>query len=699
MIQKNIVSKWTILFTLILFVVLLWQHGTSQAKERLSVPAPHESHRAQGGTIPHPMCDATKVTLGVLAPTMPAWCMDLFDAPSTFQSSGNSWVDNFDHGLAMAGMGSGYKTFTQTNNHTFQAAHFRHNDHWMVDLKGESLDAQWGASDVGGVTMRPDRSFRFENGKLVIEAVAAAGVADYGLNAWTEIDVTTAPAPTGKVVDNLYGYGIFGGHWTLGIRLQSSREPIVALYDNSGRTFFEGGRQFELSFFQHEGAAEVIGGTPYGEQANAWRVCKGTDPDKECRDHFRWELTRETITLYVNGVKYMEHRGLPPAKQLPDALLNGDVYIYFSSWMARPGADAIRYHWDRIAVNPTDVGAMPTPQPTVIGEPLPTATPTPSPTPEGPCDNALRVEVESSTLYGAFAPVSDAQASGNQAVVVDESFGERRKPDREHRVVTCFNVAAEGTYRLKGRTLSPDNGSDSFYVQLDDKPTVPLKWHLPIDGASYQTADARLQTFLSPGRHWVTIYLREDGTRLDTLELMPVADGVKLAGTIDLDTFSMSGSPRSAIRGRIWLDEDGDGIQSATEPGFGGVVLHLYSAGGLALTSTVSDSDGLYYFSDLPPSAYAVYVNPGSLPVNLLPAYDRDDILDNQTLVELDAGAPWLDVDFGYRPADRDVGDGLTCRLTDPVSQSACQTQIGDDGEFPSWMVVKQRSLLPLVNQ
>ncbi|MEZ4657969.1 MAG: SdrD B-like domain-containing protein [Caldilineaceae bacterium] len=690
---RRLLTKKTAWVLILACTALLLQRGAGQAKEW--------SKELAQGTIPEMTCsDPTKVTLGVLSPTMPAWCMNLLEAPGTFQSAGNSWVDEFDHGLSMAGIGPGYKVFTTTNNHDFQAAHFRHNNHWMVDLKGESLDNRWGASTLGGVTMRPDRTFRFENGKLVIEAVASAGIAEYGLHAWPEIDVTTAPAPTGKVVDGLYGYGIFGGHWTVGIRLQSSREPIAAMYDNTGRTFFEGGRQFEISFFQNEGA-QVTGGTPLGAPANAWRVCKGTNPDVDCRDLFRWELTRDTITLYVNGVKYMEHRGLPPGKQLPDELLNGDVYVYFSSWMSGTGAEAIRYHWDRIAVNPAEPGAPPasTPQPTAPANPQPTATPPATATPEGPCDNGLTAEVETSMRYGAFQVVNDAKASNGQAVEVDESFGERRTPDSSQRVVTCFNVPADGTYRLKGDALSPDSGSNSFFVQLDDKPATLVKWHLFVDRSRYRTVDGRLQGYLSAGRHWVTVYLRQDGTRLDKLALVQVADGSRLPGTIDIGGPTMTSVERSAIHGRVWQDLNSNGIHDEGEPGVAGAVLRLYSAGGLSLTSTVSTNDGLYAFADSPPAAYVVYVQPGSLPINLLPSYDRDDEPDNRTTVELDAWAPWLDVDFGYRPADGDFGDGVTCLLTDPVSQTACQTQMGSETEFPSWMVVKQRNLLPVVSK
>jgi hypothetical protein len=86
--------------------------------------------------------------------------------------------------------------------------------------------------------MRPDIPFRFVNGKLVVEAEVSASIEEYGpvdSIAWPELVVSTSPQPTGHVVDDLYSYGQFGGFWTVGCRLQSSRWPICAMYDNTGR--------------------------------------------------------------------------------------------------------------------------------------------------------------------------------------------------------------------------------------------------------------------------------------------------------------------------------------------------------------------------------------------------------------------------------------------------------------------------------
>jgi hypothetical protein len=64
------------------------------------------------------------------------------------------------------------------------------------------------------------------------------------------------------------------------------------------------------------------------------------------------ELAPDSIRLSVNGVLYMEHAGLPAAKQLPRELLENDVYVYFASWVYIAQPETERFHWGRIAINP-----------------------------------------------------------------------------------------------------------------------------------------------------------------------------------------------------------------------------------------------------------------------------------------------------------------------------------------------------------
>jgi len=286
--------------------------------------------------------------LGVPGTAPPSWCLELTSGPPTLQAAPNAWVDDFDHGLSFAEIGEGYRVFDHAPafSATCSSGHFRHNNHWMADV---------GTDGCEGVMMRPDTSFRFVEGKLVVETTVAAGINAYGGAVWPEIVVTNAPQPTTPHAGGLYAYSMFEGYWAFGCRLESDRTPICALFDDAGDPSQTGGRVFEISFFQHEGAERVFGGGPFGAATDAaWRTCAQEDPDLQCRDTFRLELERDAVTLYVNGVRYMEHRGLPPGKQLPEALVAGDVYTYFASWSSRlnevgPGA---RYHWDRIAINP-----------------------------------------------------------------------------------------------------------------------------------------------------------------------------------------------------------------------------------------------------------------------------------------------------------------------------------------------------------
>jgi hypothetical protein len=281
--------------------------------------------------------------------------------PATFSQGANSWLDDFEHGAAMTDMGPGYKRFEVSSlSANSKTATFRHNNHWMVDVFAPG-------GGVGGSMMRPDRAFKFENGKLIVETDVAGGIEDYEGFAWPEITVSTASAPDGfnygptpakSTGDDLYAYGRFGGFDTVGIRLTGAR-PIMAYYDTTERGF-ACGRVWELSWFQDGSGqcdaakdADIWGG---GEWAapGAVRSCRGTDPDTNCRDRFRWELTQDKITLYANGRKLMEHTAVAGRHLVPDSILNGNVYVYFSDSVYQPPSDkVVRFHWDRVAVNPT----------------------------------------------------------------------------------------------------------------------------------------------------------------------------------------------------------------------------------------------------------------------------------------------------------------------------------------------------------
>jgi hypothetical protein len=302
----------------------------------------------------------------------PVFCSIVNHGPDTSASGANSWSDDFNHGLAFASFdGTAYRLF-ENLGFVNETLHWRHADHWMVDVAApRGVPPRW---VNGGAMMRPDRTFRFVDGKLVVEVDAAAGISTYGTNAWPEVIISAGGTPHGPM-GGLYGYEKFPQHGTFGCRLQATRYPVCALKSNNGSVAQEriSSRIYEISAFQPGGATNY-GGSPHQGREQAWRVCRGDqDPDDLCRDRFRFEWTATTFTLYVNGSKYFEQTGLP---SLPADLLHGDVYVYLASFVVSHQSEAVRFHWDRVTVNPT----APPPVPPTTTTTAPTTTTTAPPT-------------------------------------------------------------------------------------------------------------------------------------------------------------------------------------------------------------------------------------------------------------------------------------------------------------------------------
>ena len=110
-------------------------------------------------------------------------------------------------------------------------------------------------------------------------------------------------------------------------------------------------RTWERSFFQLDDGGTNVGG--YAAFApTAWRTCAGTDPDTNCRDKFRLELRKDSITLYVNGQLYWQQTDIPPPTSSPTRCSTATLYVYAASWVSTRNDDVYRFHWDRFAVNP-----------------------------------------------------------------------------------------------------------------------------------------------------------------------------------------------------------------------------------------------------------------------------------------------------------------------------------------------------------
>ncbi|MEZ4712083.1 MAG: hypothetical protein R3A44_33155 [Caldilineaceae bacterium] len=157
------------------------------------------------------------------------------------------------------------------------------------------------------------------------------------------------------------------------------------------------------------------------------------------------------------------------------------------------------------------------------GAPTPTATPNGTPTPEPTptltsCNGGLSAEAESGILHGAFATVADALAANGQSVLTPDGAGSLEAPNAAHRVDICVTVATAGQYRIIAWALGPDENSDSFFLQVDSQPAGAERWTVA-GGAAYAPNAAPLKPSLAAGEHIVTFLLREDGARLDRIEL------------------------------------------------------------------------------------------------------------------------------------------------------------------------------------
>jgi Bacterial Ig-like domain len=110
----------------------------------------------------------------------------------------------------------------------------------------------------------------------------------------------------------------------------------------------------------------------------------------------------------------------------------------------------------------------------------------------------------------------------------------------QHRAEYDFVVPRSGNYRLRGLIRSTDFSSDSFFVEFDGNQalgTVSLWDTQPVGAPDYQWdylnnrngADPVVVN-LAAGTRRVTVYARDDGTRLDRLELESVRPLVVLSG-------------------------------------------------------------------------------------------------------------------------------------------------------------------------
>ncbi len=116
-------------------------------------------------------------------------------------------------------------------------------------------------------------------------------------------------------------------------------------------------------------------------------------------------------------------------------------------------------------------------------------------------------------------------------------------------------------------------------------------------------------------------------------------------------TFGYQGP--GGVYGGIYDDQDLDGNPSPGDVGLANVRVALLGSQGDVVTDMLTDSNGGYYFDNLPPGAYSVELDPSTLPESYTQVWDYDGtVTPHSASFTVQAGLSVEDVTFGYvRPS------------------------------------------------
>ena len=170
-----------------------------------------------------------------------------------------------------------------------------------------------------------------------------------------------------------------------------------------------------------------------------------------------------------------------------------------------------------------------------------------------------------------------------------------------------------------------------------------------------------------------------DSTLNDFCDKLPsvAPSGVPSAGPTSSPSASPSAAPRGSISGSVEEDIDEDGTCEKPIPG---VVVTLTTPGGQTVATTLTDSNGLYEFSDLPIGVYAVVETnlPGYVDVS-----EVDGVTDNEVTVSLTFPKPnSANIDFCDKLPSSAPSASPTAVLVGSISGNVKEDIDGDgDGD------------------
>lgn len=154
----------------------------------------------------------------------------------------------------------------------------------------------------------------------------------------------------------------------------------------------------------------------------------------------------------------------------------------------------------------------------------------------------------------------------------------------------------------------------------------------------------------------------------------PINDGDDSNGNLTLDFGMCPFTPVVKLGNQIFVDLNGNGVRDLNEPGVPGTTVNLYldangdnSPDGVAISSTITGSDGTYYFSNIAPGNYIIgvdipfgylFIGPG----NPLPNNDIDNDNNGVRQVGNEVRTNFIVLTYGGEPTND--GDDNNSNLT-----------------------------------
>lgn len=270
------------------------------------------------------------------------------------------------------------------------------------------------------------------------------------------------------------------------------------------------------------------------------------------------------------------------------------------------------------------------------------------------------VEAEAGTLFGGFVVGNDSAASSGQFVHVPDNTESFKDGPSEHYVELCFSLSAAGDYQLLTQINGISSEANSFYATFDDFPTEGYLWDTAQSGSfeqdyiSDRDGDDPVLWNLAAGDRVLRIYLREDGTQLDWVEIERVGNSPPTLThpgdqiNVESETVSLQISA---------TDIDGDDI--------------LYTADNLPPTLLINEETGLI-------SGQLTATSAGSYSVEVMASDDEDSASISFTWTVTDRPEAAIDIQTLTEGVDADSPTGPLIAAGDTVNWTYFATNSGD---------------------